>query len=209
MNPKHSGTKLTDIRTLAPKAAFASAEAILGPVATGEKIRHIPPKWAKHYRRLLALRAQLDAERSDLASAARQPLETFSLNIADMATDEFDHDLALCQLSHEQDALYEIDQALKRIETGTYGICELSGKPIPEARLNALPWTSFTADVERQLEQERAFKPVHLGELRSIVGPIAHKVGHIEAGEEETLPPASDETLSPVSHVSGSGLPAH
>ena len=50
---------------------------------------------------------------------------------ADAGSDVYDRDFALSLLSQEQDALYEIDQALKRIELGTYGICEMSGKSIP------------------------------------------------------------------------------
>ena len=49
---------------------------------------------------------------------------------ADAGSDAYDRDFALSLLSQEQDALYEIDEALKRIELGTYGICEMSGKPI-------------------------------------------------------------------------------
>jgi RNA polymerase-binding protein DksA len=202
MNPNRSETKLTDTGTPHPTGAFASTEAILGRVDTGEtpdKIRHIPPNWVKHHRQLLALRGQLEAERRDLASAARQPLETFSLHIADRATDEFEHNLALCQLSHEQDALYEINQALKRIENGTYGFCELSGKPIPEARLNALPWARFALEAEQQLERERAVNSVHLGELRSVARPIPRKADIIAPGEEQP-PWASEETLTPLSH---------
>ena len=50
----------------------------------------------------------------------------------------FDRDFALSLLSSDQDALYEIDEAIKRIEKGTYGVCELTGKSIPKARLEAI-----------------------------------------------------------------------
>ena len=50
---------------------------------------------------------------------------------ADAGSDAYDRDFALSLLSQEQDALYEIDQALKRIELGTYGVCEMSGKQFP------------------------------------------------------------------------------
>jgi RNA polymerase-binding transcription factor DksA len=53
--------------------------------------------------------------------------------------------------SFEQEALYEIDAALKRIEDGTYGICELTGKPIPWERLEAIPWTRFSLEAQNQL----------------------------------------------------------
>ena len=45
--------------------------------------------------------------------------------------------------------MYEIEEALKRIEKGTYGVCELTNKPIPRARLEAIPWTRFTVTAHR------------------------------------------------------------
>ena len=52
----------------------------------------------------------------------------FGMHQADAGSDAYDRDFALSLLSQEQDALYEIDQALKRIEIGTYGVCEMSAK---------------------------------------------------------------------------------
>ena len=66
-------------------------------------------------------------------------------------------------LSSEQDALYEIEQALHRIRDGTYGICELSGKRIESERLQAIPWARFTAAAEKQLEKEGAVTRHRLG----------------------------------------------
>jgi DnaK suppressor protein len=63
----------------------------------------------------------------------------FGMHQADAGSDAYDRDFALSLLSQEQDALYEIDQALRRIELGTYGKCEMSGKQIPRARLEAIP----------------------------------------------------------------------
>src|SRR4029078_5980457 len=63
----------------------------------------------------------------------------FGMHQADAGSDAYDREFSLSLLSQEQDALYEIDQALKRIDLGTYGVCEMSGKPIPHARLEAIP----------------------------------------------------------------------
>ena len=62
----------------------------------------------------------------------------FGMHQADAGSDAYDRDFALSLLSQEQDALYEIEEALKRVDAGTYGICEMSGKPIPHARLEAI-----------------------------------------------------------------------
>ncbi|MCB1166027.1 MAG: TraR/DksA family transcriptional regulator [Leptospiraceae bacterium] len=48
-----------------------------------------------------------------------------------------------------------IDRALEKIDDGSYGVCEGTGKPIPEARLNAIPWTPYTVDYAEQVEKQR------------------------------------------------------
>lgn len=78
----------------------------------------------------------------------------FGMHQADAGTDAYDRDFALSLLSQEQDALYEIEEALKRIEAGTYGICEMSNKRIPQARLEALPFARFTIECQQQYEKE-------------------------------------------------------
>ena len=70
---------------------------------------------------------------------------------------------ALSLISSEQNALYEIDHAIRRIRDGTYGFCEATGKPIDSARLEAVPWTRFAREVEEQLErEEQSRKPRHV-----------------------------------------------
>jgi RNA polymerase-binding transcription factor DksA len=73
---------------------------------------------------------------------------------ADAGSDAYEKDFALSLLSAEQDALYEIEEALKRIEVGTYGVCEMSNKFIPHARLEAIPFARFTVECQQQLEKE-------------------------------------------------------
>jgi RNA polymerase-binding transcription factor DksA len=73
---------------------------------------------------------------------------------ADAGSDAYEKDFALSLLSQEQDALYEIEEALKRIENGNYGVCEMSNKPIPHARLEAIPFARFTVECQQQLEKE-------------------------------------------------------
>jgi RNA polymerase-binding transcription factor DksA len=72
----------------------------------------------------------------------------------DAGTDTCDRDLALCLLYQEQSTLQEINEALQRIEEGTYGVCEMSGKPIPVPRLEAIPFARFTVECQAQLEKQ-------------------------------------------------------
>lgn len=107
---------------------------------------------------LLQLRQDIMDVIADVATSSRLnngetlPLKTHQ---ADAASEIYDRDFALSLLSHEKNALHEIDAALRRIEVGTYGICEMSGKPIPRERLKANPFARFTVEVQSRLERER------------------------------------------------------
>lgn len=79
----------------------------------------------------------------------------FGMHQADAGSDAYDRDFALSLLAKEQDAIYEINEALKRIEQGTYGICEMSGDLISEERLEALPFTRFTVISQAKIESEQ------------------------------------------------------
>jgi RNA polymerase-binding transcription factor DksA len=92
----------------------------------------IKPEWAKYYKILLDLREQLIRQMNGLAKESAQELPGYSLHMADSGTDNFDRDFALSLLSSDQDAVYEIDEALKRIERTPYGICELTASRSPK-----------------------------------------------------------------------------
>jgi RNA polymerase-binding transcription factor DksA len=79
----------------------------------------------------------------------------FGMHQADAGSDAYDRDFALSLLAKEQDAIYEINEALKRIDAGTYGICEMSGDLISEERLEALPFTRFTVVCQERIEREQ------------------------------------------------------
>ncbi len=90
-------------------------------------------------------------------------------------------------LSSDQDAVYEIEEALKRIEKKTYGTCELTGKAIPKARLEAIPWTRFTVEAQAQLERDGALRQRRLGQLGSIDSAGATEVESDEDEPEEKV----------------------
>src|SRR4051812_38802130 len=123
--------------------AKATTNQILG---NGSPAAVINPKWQTHYDALMELRRQLGQRKGGLAETAREEQQALGLHMADAGTDEFDRDFALSMMSSDQNALYEIDEAISRIRSGSYGICELSGKPIEPERLAAIPWTRFSAD---------------------------------------------------------------
>ncbi|MEI6779594.1 MAG: TraR/DksA C4-type zinc finger protein [Verrucomicrobiota bacterium] len=164
---------------------LTTAAAILGQSAENVKKNgeaNVKPQWANYYRRLLELREQLTRQMDGLAKESAQEMAGYSLHMADSGTDNFDRDFALSLLSSDQDAVYEIEEALRRIEKDTYGVCELTGKPIPSSRLEAIPWTRFTVQAQAQLEREGALRQRRLGTLGTV---DAVGLGEVEPEEEE------------------------
>ena len=168
--------------------AVATSAAILGrPIAkanAGPDLKKVKPEWQEFCLHLLELREQLVRQMNGLAKESAQEMAGYSLHMADSGTDNFDRDFALCLLSSDQDAVFEIEEALKRIERKTYGVCELTAKPIPRARLEAIPWTRFTVEAQAQLEREGALKSRRLGTLGSIDAVGVTAEGEGEEGEE-------------------------
>jgi len=161
------------------KAHTATAAAILGHAVAKPKAHsrngasaytpiRVKPEWQKYYDTLIELRERLIAQMNGLAKESAEEMSSYSLHMADSGTDNFDRDFALSLLSSDQDAIYEIEEALKRIEKSTYGICELTGKTIPKARLEAIPWTRFTVEAQAQLERDGALRQRRLGALGSV-----------------------------------------
>jgi RNA polymerase-binding protein DksA len=102
--------------------------------------------------RLLDLRERVTGEilsinRDSLSQNERDP------SLSDQGTDTFDREFALNQLSSEQDILFEIDEAIRRIENGTYGICEMTNEPINIERLEALPYVRHSIKAQSELEK--------------------------------------------------------
>lgn len=153
----------------APRGRRATRSDLFARAFTGPRAQEaVPKKWSWHYRVLLALQDRLLRNRGERLAAAAEALEPHSLDEADSATDEFDHDRALSQLSAEQDALLEVNAALRRILNGSYGVCEESGDAISAARLMAIPWTRFTGEVAARLEKKGVVQRTHLGKASTV-----------------------------------------
>jgi DnaK suppressor protein len=158
--------------------------------------KKLDPFVRKQKQKLLQLR---DAVVDSMAGVAQGTLRSraegseasaFGMHQADAGSDAYDRDFALSLLSQEQDALYEIDEALKRIEIGTYGKCEMSGKPIPHARLEAIPFARFTVECQSQLERQSKAARVRPS-VTSLFG-LTEEEG-AESEEEEAAPPEVKE----------------
>jgi RNA polymerase-binding transcription factor DksA len=118
----------------------------------------LTPFLTKQRQRLLELKdTLLDAMRGVARDNLHSGSDTsaFGMHQADAGSDAYDRDFALSMLSKEQGSLYEIDEALKRVEDGTYGFCDLCQKPIKHERLEALPFTRYTVDCQASLEKNQ------------------------------------------------------
>ncbi len=146
----------------------SSTSDILGTIAQHRKV---PSKWAEHHRVLTELKERLSGNKQAQSQNAREEVSVFSEHMADAATDSYDRDWALAMASSTQSALYEIDEALNRIANGTYGVCELTGNPIEPERLQAIPWTRFSAAAQNEVEAGGAGTRPKLGELGTYVTP--------------------------------------
>jgi DnaK suppressor protein len=123
------------------------------------------------------------------ARAEGSEASAFGMHQADAGSDAYDRDFALSLLSQEQDALYEIEEALKRVDAGTYGVCEMSGKAIPHARLEAIPFARFTVECQTQIEKQRKATRIRQP-VTSLFGLTDEEGG--EGEEEESTPEAKD-----------------
>jgi RNA polymerase-binding transcription factor DksA len=160
-------------------------------VATPEPER--PPKTlklskddaAKFRKLLLDLRDHIIDGVSFLASDnlkrshrdASGELSGYSLHMADAGTDTFDREFALSLVSNEQEALYEIEEALKRLDQNTYGICGNCEKPILKARLEAVPFARLCVSCQSEIEKN--------GRRPVVQGPTFTESADEEGGETE------------------------
>jgi len=181
-------TKTTRRSSKSRRQTIESPAVLLG---LNHRERKLDPFIRKQKEKLLQLR---DAMVDSMAGVAQGTLRSraegseasaFGMHQADAGSDAYDRDFALSLLSQEQDALYEIDEALKRIALGTYGKCEMSGKPIPRARLEAIPFARFTVECQSQLEKQSRASRVRQS-VTSLFGLTDEEAGD---GEEEEVTP--------------------
>jgi RNA polymerase-binding protein DksA len=140
-----------------------SKKAVKKAVRSKTTVKHkrLPAKELKKYKGLLLQeRAKVDGGLSYIAKTtlnksqrdASGDLSGYSYHMADMASDDYERDFSLGRATDEQKILYKIDEALKRIEDGSYGFCPQCSKAIAKKRLAALPFTELCIDCQKSNE---------------------------------------------------------
>ena len=82
-------------------------------------------------------------------------LSAYTFHMADVASDSFERELSWDRASGEQKVLFNIDDALRRIEDGVYGTCESCGKKISKARLKAIPYALLCRTCKEKHERKK------------------------------------------------------
>jgi DnaK suppressor protein len=113
----------------------------------------------EHFRdMLLAKRRELVGDMSSMESEALQRggnsnLSNLPLHMADMGTDNYEQEFTLGLMEKDRNLLREINNALAKIQDGSYGLCEGTHLPISKPRLEAQPWARYSIEHARKLEQ--------------------------------------------------------
>lgn len=111
---------------------------------------------------LIAKRAELLGDVESMENEALRSgsggLSNTPQHLAEQGSESYDQSLSLNLAAQDRRLIKEIDDALARIEDGTYGLCELTNQPISEERLEELPWARYTIEAARQLES-RGLRP--------------------------------------------------
>lgn len=153
-----SGPKATHQRPLGQHGGYAPDVPVIERVKST-----LGKKEIEHYRGLLLKkRAEILADVVNMETEALQggsgSLSNVQSHLAEEGTEAFDQALSLDLAAAERRIVKEINDALKRIEAGTYGMCELTGKPISAERLEELPWARHTIQAAMELERQ-AMRP--------------------------------------------------
>jgi DnaK suppressor protein len=117
------------------------------------------PEMENYQATLLALRTRMRGDASHLAdealgvNGAKGGASNAPVDMADIATDNFEQEFTLSLLKNQEQVLGEIGEALERIRQGTFGSCEECEKPIAKPRLQALPYTRHCVTCARKVQQ--------------------------------------------------------
>src|SRR5690606_36414979 len=94
-------------------------------------------------------------EREALRTSGGSNLSNLPVHMADIGTDNYEQEFTLGLVEKDRILLREINLALSKLQDGTYGICEGTGKPIGKPRLEAKPWARYSIEHARKLEQRQ------------------------------------------------------
>lgn len=115
-------------------------------------------KELQHFKQLLLKNRAEAQEKLDKIRSAQSNLEeandadysSLTHHMGDVASDEQEAEMNYVQIERTREYINHINDALQRIEKGTYGICQATGKPIAKGRLEAVPHTRYSIEAKQQ-----------------------------------------------------------
>ncbi len=105
-------------------------------------------------KKLVGRRNEIVRRLSEFRNESKEVETDIAQDVADKAESSYTKEFLLSLSDAERDQLFQIDAALRRIERGEFGNCQMCQKEISKKRLNALPWTPFCIDCQEKAESE-------------------------------------------------------
>lgn len=124
----------------------------------------IPSRWAEIHRRLCMERDRLIDRDNHTPEATQTKVD----DLAETGSEESERSISFVMANATQATIQEVLSAIRRIEVGTFGICEITGQPIEPDRLDAIPWTRYSLQGQKELEQQGLVRKTSLPSLQSL-----------------------------------------
>jgi DnaK suppressor protein len=156
-------------RSAAKRAATTKTLVSKRKVATKKAAAKKPVSKKKHYSKadlgkiregLLKQKAQILEELMNVRGQSNKStkdaagdLSSYTFHMADMATDLYDREFSLEMAEGERERLFDLDDAIKRIDEGAYGVCDMCDKPILKQRLKAIPQAQNCIKCQEEVEK--------------------------------------------------------
>jgi DnaK suppressor protein len=141
---------------------------------------NVPVRWAKHYAQLSALRERLTQRDCSAPTTSHAKLD----DLGEAACDDAETNLCFVAASATHGLLIEVLDAMRRIEQGTFGICERTGQHIEPKRLKAIPWARYSLEGQTEVENERLGRRPGLPSLQPLSEADSSDAEKAEAEEQ-------------------------
>jgi RNA polymerase-binding transcription factor DksA len=152
----------------------------------------IAARWAKHLEWLSAERDRLLARDCSAPETSMAKMD----DPGDAAAEESQRCLALVSASATQASIVDVLEAIRRIERGTYGICEMTGQPIEAERLRAIPWARYSIQGQQEAEKAGFGRRHALPGLHSLAESAAHDGEETADSEENEKEETEPQTVA-------------
>ena len=135
-----------------PAKAVAPKSVVAAKAGAGRQEKN------EYYELLLATRGQLVSQVRNLSSATLASTKQAGEELADIGSDNFSREIGLAMMTEDGRKLAQVQEALERLSSGTYGVCTDCGKNIAGARLKAIPYAKLCVDCQglRELQEKNS-----------------------------------------------------